>query len=543
LQDSDVLCFTHPEHRDCIYEEAEVCIKVGVSVKNETEKQMAKYKDEGYPKHNGLMTSCLLYRKHTDRVKKLNELWYNEVMNGTPRDQLCFDYCVWKLGFSYDVCTLNCWDNKWFKSMGHSREQNIYRAKLYVETNSDPISEETAINVFLGYPDGNFEVIFKFDERHNCIKLLRFDPADIPVIIRVDSAVLTAKDGTKHNLTATASNELKQKDGFLYFASNDPQIYYDVPVTSDYSEVSFIGTIIKDEIFEKEHLYSGFYLQSLGKPLIVNERRAFKKRLKLLQKSREKLKLKKKVIVSLTSFPPRFSTLHLCITSLLEQSYKPDKIILYLADDTPRESVSDNILSLKRYGVEIAHRPDNFKPHNKYFHALQEYPDDIIITVDDDVLYEEDLVLSLLHSYMLHPNAISANRVHKMMKGDNDEIAPYEQWRQEYQADNTPSMQLLATGVGGVLYPPRCLPIDTFNPELIKKLCLNADDIWLKFMEIKNNVPVVRVAPEGKRVAHSIIPNTQHIALCTTNTGAISENDVFIKRLEDSLSLKLSDYC
>ena len=40
-----------------------------------------------------------------------------------------------------------------------------------------------------------------------------------------------------------------------------------------------------------------------------------------------------KIIVSLTSYPKRFRYLHLTVKSLLLQTVKPDKIILYLGDD------------------------------------------------------------------------------------------------------------------------------------------------------------------------------------------------------------------
>ena len=41
---------------------------------------------------------------------------------------------------------------------------------------------------------------------------------------------------------------------------------------------------------------------------------------------------KSKVIISLTSYDKRFTTLPLCLKSLLKQTVMPDKIILYLAE-------------------------------------------------------------------------------------------------------------------------------------------------------------------------------------------------------------------
>ena len=41
-------------------------------------------------------------------------------------------------------------------------------------------------------------------------------------------------------------------------------------------------------------------------------------------------RLPSELIVSLTSYPPRFKTLHLTIKSLLDQTVRPDRIILWI---------------------------------------------------------------------------------------------------------------------------------------------------------------------------------------------------------------------
>ena len=48
-----------------------------------------------------------------------------------------------------------------------------------------------------------------------------------------------------------------------------------------------------------------------------------------------------KVIVSLTSFPARIDKVYLCINSLLRQSFKADKVILWLADGSVQNGSSN----------------------------------------------------------------------------------------------------------------------------------------------------------------------------------------------------------
>lgn len=202
----------------------------------------------------------------------------------------------------------------------------------------------------------------------------------------------------------------------------------------------------------------------------------------------------KKIIVSLTSYPPRFQNIYMCLKSLLLQTVKPDKIIVWFGCDTGENDLTDGMKKLQQYGIEFRYdHQNNLKPHKKYFYAMKEYPNDIVITVDDDAVYPSDTVASLMNSYHRHPNAVSARRVHKITFAPDGNVKPYSSWIKEYRKDRKENMDLIAVGVGGVLYPPHCLDKRAFEKNEIEKLCLGADDIWLKCMEILNGTKVVWV--------------------------------------------------
>ena len=63
----------------------------------------------------------------------------------------------------------------------------------------------------------------------------------------------------------------------------------------------------------------------------------------------------KKVIVSLTSFPPRFANIHLTLKSLLLQYEKPDRIIVYLGSDSSREQFTNEMQELEQYPNRMLH--------------------------------------------------------------------------------------------------------------------------------------------------------------------------------------------
>lgn len=248
-----------------------------------------------------------------------------------------------------------------------------------------------------------------------------------------------------------------------------------------------------------------------------------------------------KIIVSITSIPSRFTSLYLCLETIMRQSLKPDKIILYLGNNTKNMELPQNFKKMKKRGLTIEYRDDKeLKPHTKYFYAMQEHPNDIIITFDDDILYNKNVIKMLYESYLKFPNEVSAIRVHKITF-NQDKINKYKNWIMEYKGKDTliPSHYLCATGVGGVLYPPHIMPKETFNKENIKNLSLSADDLWLKVMQIKYKIKVVKALEKNYYLF--VIKNSQSIALNKTNVDKC-ENDRVLSNLLNYYGINKKDF-
>ena len=236
-----------------------------------------------------------------------------------------------------------------------------------------------------------------------------------------------------------------------------------------------------------------------------------------------------KVIVSLTSFPKRFGLIGLTLKSLILQNVKPDKIIVYFANDTKPEDLTVEMREYEKYGVEYRFDSEkNLKSHTKYYYAMQDFPEAIIVTADDDKVYPKNWLKSLLGSYQKYPDAISARRVHLMRLDENGNLAPYNHWIDQYRGLLEPSVALFQTGVGGCLYPPHCLDERTFDAAAIVNLCLNADDVWLKFMAHLHHTKVVWV--KNWEVAVAGTANDSIDALSAENVTK-GKNDIFIQNL------------
>lgn len=242
---------------------------------------------------------------------------------------------------------------------------------------------------------------------------------------------------------------------------------------------------------------------------------------------------KRKIIVSLTSYPQRFHTLEICLKSLLLQKMKPDKIIVWYDCDDSR--ITSGMRKMEMFGVSFRHVEINLRSHEKYFYAMQEYKDDIIITVDDDIVYPATLVKSLVSMHNKYPECVCARRVHKIVYNSDGSMKPYNSWIDCCHSEREPSDSVMATGCGGVLYPPYLFTDNSmFDAYKIKKYCLEADDIWLYCFEKKLGIRVVWVPCIVE--AGYFIKKAQRTGLMKTNVTEC-KNDYYINQV-----LKYLDY-
>lgn len=230
-----------------------------------------------------------------------------------------------------------------------------------------------------------------------------------------------------------------------------------------------------------------------------------------------------KIIISLASYPARYNTLHLCLQSLFLQTFYADKIILYIP--TEKSLLPESVLKFEKQGLNICKVSEDLKPHNKYYYAMQEYENDIIITVDDDAIYPTTLVELLVKSYLKFPFAVSAGRAHGILLDINGYPIEYTQWDWEAKQYDKPQFRLMATGVGGILYPPHCISEELFNKDNIRKFCLLQDDVWLKCMQLLSVTPVIVI--KQKQQHPPSIPNVYTNGLYINNKYKGGTNKAF----------------
>lgn len=208
------------------------------------------------------------------------------------------------------------------------------------------------------------------------------------------------------------------------------------------------------------------------------------------------------IIVSLTSFPERMYEIHFTLYSLLNQSFKPEKVILWLAEEQfPKreEDIPQKVLKLKENGLEIEWC-ENIKSYKKLIPALKKYPEKSIVTADDDLFYEKNWLEKLVKTHQIYPNYVIANRSH-VIKFSNGQIAPYKKWKKSVNSPKPSYLNFLTSG-GGVLFPPNSLYKDVLNEELFLSLAPNADDIWFWAMTVLNGTKIISPKKSVKKITY-----------------------------------------
>lgn len=243
------------------------------------------------------------------------------------------------------------------------------------------------------------------------------------------------------------------------------------------------------------------------------------------------IKRKEKLIISLTSFPARIEKVDLTINTLLNQTIKPDGLILYLADSqfpNKEKDLPENLLKLKKLGLEIRFCED-LRSYKKLIPALVDFPDDIIITADDDIFYPPDWLEGLYRAYLKNPKNIYTRRGCRIFI-KNNKIRVLKPRDYDFDYNFPTDFNNLLMGGAGTLYPPKSLSKDIFNLDLIKNLIPTHDDIYFWAMAILNNVKIEVVG--GFDYSFYYTKNAKTNGLCQNNTksgNGITSEEAFDK--------------
>lgn len=237
-----------------------------------------------------------------------------------------------------------------------------------------------------------------------------------------------------------------------------------------------------------------------------------------------------KITVSVTTYPGRIKTVHETIATLLSQTMKPDRVVLWLGGEKFHGRETDlpgQLLRLRDYGLTIEWCRD-IRSYTKLIPALQKYPDDIIVTADDDMFYPPNWLEMLYDSYRSDPMSVHSHEVMQIGVEDGT-VTSYNVWRYG-EKRGVSSVRHLLLGVSGVLYPPRCFSQEVLNEEAFMKLAKTCDDLWFWAMAVLNGRKIC-YARNGFHQSDANPNASQATSLWSGNIDPSTGNDLQLKQI------------
>ena len=237
-----------------------------------------------------------------------------------------------------------------------------------------------------------------------------------------------------------------------------------------------------------------------------------------------------KAIISLTSWKARINTVSKTLYSLLNKCPGFHIVLVLSEEEFPKmmNALPENLkIFAENELIEFLWVKENLKSHKKYFYTIQKYNNLPIILADDDLTYLTNFAEKLYNKHLEFKDSIIANRCH-LIKFNDKNILPYKQW--EYETKVNRNKKLFFTSGAGTLLPPNFFNIVKPNISDIKN-CLTADDIYLNYLTIKNNIEVINL----NNFKQSYKERTENIknGLAQYNTKGNNLNDKYINEFKN----------
>lgn len=245
---------------------------------------------------------------------------------------------------------------------------------------------------------------------------------------------------------------------------------------------------------------------------------------------------KHEVVVSLTSFPAAIKFAVPTIKSILAGSVLPDRVVLYLTYAQFGEAgIPDDIIDLAKESpiFEIRNYDRDIRSYRKLVPALHDFPDSIIVTIDDDTVYHPNMLRDLLRLHEQYPDSVLAHRAKRILPDKPYRKWPKLRWYHFIGSKIKQSNLIIQTGVGGVLYPPHSLKPEMIDEVLFTEIAPTTDDIWFWAAAVANGRTVMPV-PYGPHNKPRGLDKPRELSLKSVNfKSGTDRNDKAFKAILD----------
>lgn len=132
-------------------------------------------------------------------------------------------------------------------------------------------------------------------------------------------------------------------------------------------------------------------------------------------------------------------------------------------------------------GLEIRYCED-LKSYKKLIPSLALFPEALIVTVDDDIIYPDVFLENLINAHKENPSYILCYRARQFSFNWMGKLRPYMKWKIASHKQAA-ALSILPNGIGGILYYPGCFDKQV-RSQRTKRL-----DLLSRHQEIKRQYP------------------------------------------------------
>jgi protein O-GlcNAc transferase len=226
--------------------------------------------------------------------------------------------------------------------------------------------------------------------------------------------------------------------------------------------------------------------------------------------------------VCITSYPKRFSALIEVLQNLRKQSLYPNRVCVFLSSANVSEADLTCLSGITNLSLFLV--PD-LGPGTKLIPRLAMGHDRPIVVLDDDLVYDSNLLRDLVDAHRKTPNVVIGSRTHRVVRDAEMNIVSYRKWDWECQ-DTNPSWDIFPTSGHGTLYPPGCFARSVLDISAYSLLSKHTDDLWY-FFHSRLAGREARRLPGVRPV--EVLEGTQDTALW--GTGNQQRNDINLQLL------------
>jgi hypothetical protein len=212
-----------------------------------------------------------------------------------------------------------------------------------------------------------------------------------------------------------------------------------------------------------------------------------------------------KIIVSCTIIKSRLHLLKQIIMNMFEQTIRPNIIHIFYSseplyfddgiDKKTIQALNEEIDLMNYYNVQVIFtETKNIGPYRKLLPALKIYKNDIIITIDDDCIFELTFIQKYIFQYVKNGCVICSGGKFYDIKNYNNNIDHSSILNINY----TDKSVIIATnyipqGCGGVLYHSKMFDTDfiDFDYSILPEIIQKNDDIFFRNYTFRKNIKVL----------------------------------------------------